>query len=433
MSTPVRFGTDGIRGKAGEHPCTAEVGVRVGRAAARLAGRGSSTRVALAVDTRPSATMLEAAVAAGIMAEGAQCVRLGMLPTSGVATVIAEGLAHTGVMLTASHNPSEDNGFKVIGPGGLKLSDAESAAVEAWIADQSVGVASPGRIFDLREVGFGVYTRSLLAAVPALGRLTGRRIAFDLAHGAGVVLRDWLRTNLPAECVFVGDGGGVINDGFGSEHPEALAAAVVQHGCDAGLAIDGDGDRCRLIDASGTLVDGDSLAWLLACGGGVERMAVTVMSTTALEASLPGVVVERTPVGDRHLAAAIREGAQLGCEESGHVLFHDALPTGDGLVTGLRALSYAFPAGSLAEAIAEFRPFPRRSGKLRVSERLRLDTLPSLSAACAAGEATLGGGRVFLRYSGTEPVLRILVEGPDSASVESVYAAVERAAREALS
>lgn len=431
--SPIRFGTDGIRGRAGEVPCTPEIGVQVGRAAVRLARSFRGERVLIARDTRPSGPMLEAAVAAGVAGEGGDALLVGVMPTSGLACALEAGIGDVGVMLTASHNPADDNGFKVLGPGGRKLSDDENAAIETWLRATPLAV-EPGEIQAGQDEAWEAYAAALLRAVPDREAFRGRRIAVDLANGAAVPVRDWLLAEIPAEWVFVGAGTGLPNDDVGSEHPAELQRTVRDEGCEAGFAVDGDGDRCRLVNEHGAVVDGDALAWLLAHGRGDRAVAVTVMSTTALEASLPGVRVVRTPVGDRHLAEAMRDReVTLGCEESGHVLFHDALPTGDGIVTGLRALALAAAAGGVAEATSAFRPYPRRLAKVRVAARPPLETIESLQAARREGERALGdGGRVFLRYSGTEPVLRVLVEGSDGAVVERVAGEVVRAAEAAL-
>jgi phosphoglucosamine mutase len=420
----VRFGTDGIRGVGGTFPCTAEVAVAVGRAVARV-----YRVVLIARDPRPSGRMLEAAVAAGAAAAGAEVRLLGVLPTSGLSVALRDGLGGVGVMLTASHNPPGDNGFKVLLGGGRKPTDEETASLEAAIAAPPVdGV--PGDICaDAR--GLPAWLAAVEAATD-LRPLAGRRIVVDLANGAGVVAAAWLRARLDATLIGAGDG--LPNEDVGSEHPEALQEAVLAARADAGFALDGDGDRCRVVDGRGRVVDGDALAWLLTRGRGIDRLAVTVMSTAALEASLPGVAVLRVPVGDRHLLAALADGrARMGAEESGHVVFDDALPTGDGLVTGLRALAAAFSAApSVVEAVAPFVPFPRRLLAVRTARRAPIADVPGLVAAIDDGERRLPGGRVFVRWSGTEPVLRVLAEGPDVEAVVAVAESVAAAARAGL-
>ena len=431
--THVAFGTDGIRGRAGTFPCTVEVGLQVGRAAARLARALGGDRVLIGRDTRPSGPALEAAVAAGAAAQGARVLLAGILPTSGVAVALHAGLGDVGVVLTASHNPAHDNGFKVLGPRGRKLDDDEQRRVEAWIAESPEGGAPPGGVEAVAEQATEAWWRGVRAAAPDPELLRGRRIAIDLAHGALAPHADRLRATFPADWVVVGAGEGTINDAVGSEHLASLQRAVREHGCEAGLAFDGDADRCRVVDERGEIVPGDAVAWFLARARGARTLAVTVMSSGALEASLEGVRVLRTPVGDRHLREAIdAQGADLGSEESGHVLFAD-FPAGDGLVTGLRLLGAALPQGSLSAAFSGFRPLPRRLEKVRVARRPPLDTVAELREAASAGEAALGAhGRVYLRYSGTEPVLRVLVEGADAATVDAVADRVVEVAERVL-
>lgn len=428
----IAFGTDGIRGRAGQAPITPEVGVAVGRAAARLAREAGGEAVVVGRDSRPSGAALEAAVAEGVAAEGLVARVAGLVPTSAVSTALAEGLGAAGVVITASHNPAPDNGFKVLGAGGRKLEADQTARVEAWIA-QDPAEGSRGRVEDVHARAWSLYTRALADRLPERRALAGARVAVDLANGACAPIVPWLQREVGARLVVVGSGDGLVNDGVGAVHPERLAKAVVDKGCIGGFAVDGDGDRCVLVDERGHVVPGDGLAWLLATGLGLPSLAVTVMSNAGLEASLPGVRVVRTEVGDKHLQEAMKGGIALGCEESGHVLFGDGLPTGDGILTGLRALGLALARGSVSGAVAGFRPFPRLLAKVPVSDRPPLSGVLPLREAALEGERELGdGGRVFLRYSGTEPLLRVLVEGADAATVERVTARVTRAAREAL-
>ncbi len=337
----IRFGTDGIRGHAGQGAITAETAAAVGRSAARWAQDAGTGRVVIGRDTRPSGPMLEDAVSAGVAAAGGEARIAGVLPTAAIAHALAEGLADTGVMITASHNPWPDNGFKVLLPGGRKPDDADAARLEEWIAEPPT-LHATGSQLDISRTAAQAYRSALRSAAGDLSALGRRAIAVDLANGAASSMVNFLRDLVPGQTVILGADGGPTNEGVGSEHPEALCAAVVEHGCYAGIAVDGDADRCRLVDGRGEVVAGDALAWLLAYHGKVDALAVTVMSNQGLEASLPGVRVVRTPVGDRHLAAAMRaDGLPLGAEESGHVLFADGLVAGDGLLTGLRASSWA--------------------------------------------------------------------------------------------
>jgi phosphoglucosamine mutase len=338
-------------------------------------------------------------------------------------------------MVTASHNHAADNGFKVLGPGGLKPDDAQTRRLEGWATSYARG-GLEGALDDVSASATVRYREAFEDAVGGLLALRGKRLAIDLAHGGASVHRDWLAAKLAPLCevTWLGQGEGVINEGVGSEHPEALGACVRSHGLDAGLAVDGDGDRCLLVNERGEVVPGDALAWLLTKQMRLPALAVTVMSNASLEASLPGVEVIRTPVGDRHLSMAMRSrGIGLGMEDSGHALFGDGLPGGDGLLTGLRALSAAWAvAESLSEAFGGFQPFPRRLTKVRVARRPDLHTDPELVEIQRAAEERLGSGRVFLRYSGTEPVLRILVEGPDPGRVDQVSDALTGRCAEVL-
>lgn len=431
----IRFGTDGVRGPAGTLPITASTGLAMGRAAVRLARSYGGDRVFIARDTRPSGPMLTAAVAAGVASAGGRALLADVLPTAGLMANLAAGVADVGVMVTASHNAAPDNGFKVMGRGGRKLSDADTQRVEEWLAEPEFQ-AEPGTLSAVGLQARKTYHRALDAVAPATTSLTDVTIAVDLANGAAVGTARWLRERYPAvRWVLRGTGDGLINKGVGSEHPAGLAELVRAEGAHAGIAVDGDADRCLLVDENGTVVHGDVLAWLLTTRSGSRSLAVTVMSTAALEGALPGVRVERTPVGDRHLMTAMQQhGLALGCEESGHVLFADGLPGGDGMLTGLRALALADLGGQpFSRTLSEFTPFPRSKTQVRVSERPPIDEVPQLVEACASGEARLGaGGRVFLRYSGTEPVLRVLVEGPDARAVQIVAGEITELATQVL-
>lgn len=430
MST-ITFGTDGIRGPAGEHPIVPEVGHRVGRAAVKLAGTPGA-RVVIARDTRPSGPALAAAVAQGVIDAGGIPCDAGVVPTAAVQIAVHTRLADVGVMVTASHNPAQDNGFKLLGPGGRKLDDALSARVEAWLDEPPVP-ACTGLVKDLSGEVRAEWRRRIALAVGDLSPLAGRRIAIDCANGALSEVREVIADLVPAEIVWLGTSG-PINEGCGSEHLQHLSARVRERVCQGGFAVDGDADRCRVVDEKGREIPGDAVTWRLAVDIGANGLAVTVMSNGALERQLPGVRIVRTPVGDRFLREAMdRDRLPLGAEESGHVLFADH-PGGDGLLCGLRALSAAFRAApGLSEAFAPFVPLPRKLTKLTVKTRPPLDGLVTVQRARQAGLERLGPfGRVFLRYSGTEPVLRILVEGEPSTVVDAVSAAVSSAAARAL-
>ena len=420
----MKFGTDGIRGRAGPSPIDPESAVKIGRAAARLATVNGDLAVLITRDTRPSGAMLAAACAAGVAGEGVQAIDGGVVPTAALAVGLKQGRGGAGIMITASHNPWSDNGFKILSSEGRKLTEAETEQVEAWLGAPEHASAI-GHLTTEPQI-LSAWIEALAERSP-LEALKNRKIALDLAEGSATVARPWLES-LPIDWVFVE--GDRINDGVGSEAPGRLARAVVEQRCEAGIAVDGDADRCLLVDERGTIIHGDALAWLLATRLGVKKLAVTVMSTGALAPALPGVELCITPVGDKHLQIAMREhDIPLGCEESGHVLFADH-PGGDGLLTGFRALGAALPEGALSEVLAPFIPWPRVKSKVRVSARPPLSSLPSVVDAVERGERALGkGGRVFLRYSGTEPVLRILVEGRAADTVNAVAADVERTVR----
>lgn len=411
----MKFGTDGVRGPAGVWPIDEAGAERIGAAAARLAGAGE--RVLVCRDTRPSGIELSRAVCDAIAAAGAVAVDAGVLPTPAVPFAISRGRAAAGVMITASHNPAADNGFKLFTEGGRKLNEAETREVEGWLAEPPVATEGGSVTAD------AALAQDYLDALVALAGvdLAGRRIAIDLANGAGTRLADALRTVAGATVVPVAAGDGPINAGCGAVHPERLAEVVRMQGLDGGFALDGDGDRCVLVDDQGDVVPGDALTWLLARHRAATGLAVTVMSTGALPGLLPGVDLHITPVGDKHLQRAMQaHDLPLGAEESGHVLFAD-WPGGDGLLAGLRGLAAAWTgAASVSEALADFAAFPRRVDKLRVARRPPIDSLAGAAERLSEWTERLDGGRVFLRYSGTEPVLRTLVEGP----VEAVVAAV---------
>ena len=429
----LKFGTDGIRGAAGVEPCTEAVAEKIGAAALRLARQYGGNRVLVARDRRPSGAALAEAVCRGVERSGGLCHYAEVLPTAGVSIGLAAGMADTGVMVTASHNPASDNGFKVISLGGHKLSDDERLRVEDWLA-LTIEDAPGGSIETVSDDAWSLYLQSIRDAITDPTAFIGRKIALDCANGALSPIAKYLNEVIPAEWVFVAAGDGVINEGVGSEYPNKLAETVVAHGCEAGIAVDGDADRCRLVDASGEVVVGDALAWMLATTMKVRALAVTVMSNGALEGALPTVRVVRTPVGDRHLRAAMNdEDIPLGCEESGHVLFSDRV-AGDGLTTGLRALTAAPHFGGLTTWSRGFVPLPRQVAKVRVKSRPPLEEVQSLVDLQRRRLGELGtGGRIFLRYSGTEPVLRVLVEGNSPDAIRDVLDEACAVAAEALS
>jgi len=424
----MKFGTDGVRGPAGQWPIDTDGAARIGAAAVRLGG-GGATRVVVGRDTRPSGPGLAQAVCDAIVSAGGVAIDAEVVPTPAVAWAVHTERADVGVMITASHNAAPDNGFKLFAEGGRKPTADETRQIEAWLAEPSVNRPGGEATSDRALVADYAAALGTLASVD----LSSRSIAVDCANGAATPLAARLAELCGARVVPVAAGDGPINEGCGAVHPKRLAETVRLQGLDAGFAVDGDADRCVLVTADGDVVPGDALTWLLTRHMHLDALAVTVMSNAALEGLLPGVRVARTPVGDKHLQRIMAaEGIALGAEESGHVLFHD-WPGGDGLLTGLRGLAAAFAsADTLAEAVSPYSAFPRDLSKIRVAQRTPLSDVPGLSDQQAAWEQQLGSGRVFLRYSGTEPVLRILVEGPEDAVVQAVSTEAQAWLSEAL-
>ncbi|WP_333834607.1 phosphoglucosamine mutase [Rubrimonas sp.] len=434
------FGTDGVRGLANRHPMTAETALAVGRAAAarfRRDGpeRGHAGRVVIGKDTRLSGYMIESALQAGFTSGGMDVLLLGPVPTPAVGMLTRSLRADVGVMVSASHNPFHDNGIKLFGPDGYKLSDAEEAEIEALV--EAPPPTDPERIGRARRIEGGVerYVEVAKASFPRGLRLDGLKVVVDCAHGAAYRAAPAALWELGAEVIPLGvsPNGTNINDGCGSTHPQACAAAVLERGAHLGVALDGDADRAILIDERGRIVDGDQLMALIAgrwaaagrlTGG---SLVATVMSNLGLERWLAarGVGLLRTRVGDRYVVETMRaEGCNLGGEQSGHVILADFATTGDGLIAALQALAAVAEAGRPAsETLRLFEPLPQKLISVR-AERAALEH-PAVRAAVAAVEARLNGrGRLLIRPSGTEPVIRVMAEGEDTALVETAVAEV---------
>jgi phosphoglucosamine mutase len=442
--TRTLFGTDGVRGRANTPPMTAEIALRLGQAAARRFRRGAHRhRVVIGKDTRLSGYMIESALQAGFTSAGMDVFLLGPTPTPAVGMLTRSMRADVGVMISASHNPFEDNGVKLFGPDGFKLSDAEEAEIEA-LMDAEDGLAEPGLIGRARRVEGALerYVEFAKASFPKALSLSGLRVVVDCANGAAYRAAPTVLWELGAEVVPLGVGpdGLNINDRCGSTHPEAARDAVIERRADLGVALDGDADRAIFLDERGRTVDGDQILALIAerlaaedrlAGGAV---AATVMSNMGLERRLQakGIDLVRTKVGDRYVVEAMRErGLNLGGEQSGHVVLTDFTTTGDGLIAALQALAAIVEAGRPAsETLRLFEPLPQALRSVRHAPGARPMEREGVKAAVAEAEARLGArGRLLVRPSGTEPVLRVMAEGEDAAEVRAVVEAVCAATR----
>lgn len=417
------FGTDGVRGVAGEK-LSAELALALGRAATEQVG-GEGKRVLIIRDTRESGAMLEAALAAGVAAAGGEVLLGGVLPTPAAPLLIAQYGFDLGVVVSASHNPYRDNGIKFFGSDSLKLSDATEEEIEARLEAPGPAPAAPGPIRELHGTQED-YLRSLEERFGALD-LGGTRVLLDCANGAAYRVAPEIFRRLGAQVTTVGTApdGRNINDGVGSTHVESLAAAVAQGGHDIGFAFDGDADRVLAADRNGVVVDGDELIALATLhlresgrlGGGV---AVTVMTNYGFHTAMreAGVEVAVTDVGDRYvLAELLRRGWSLGGEQSGHIIETGFVPSGDGIASALLTLE-ALGDSDLADRSAMVR-LPQKL--VNVSVKDKAAALAAVEPAAAAeGEALDGRGRVLVRASGTEELVRVMVEAPDEVECEAV-------------
>ena len=427
------FGTDGIRGLTNSPPMTAVTALKVGQAAGAHFVRGDHRhRVVIGKDTRLSGYMMESALVAGFCSVGMDVVLLGPMPTPAVAMLTHSMRADLGVMISASHNPFQDNGIKLFGPDGYKLSDEDELAIEARL-DSPPELAPPEMIGRAKRIddARGRYVHFAKSTFPDRLRLDGLKIVIDCANGAAYHVAPEALWELGAEVIALGvsPDGLNINDGCGSTHPELLQQTVVASGADIGLALDGDADRLIVVDEAGRIIDGDQLMALIALGlharGELrgEGVVATVMSNLGLERKLgdSGLKLLRTAVGDRYVLEEMRRtGCNVGGEQSGHIILADHATTGDGLVAGLQVLAALVEAKSPAsELLHQFEPLPQLLKNVRfngASEPLEAD---SVRQRIAAAEAELGGrGRLVIRKSGTEPLIRVMAEGDDPALVE---------------
>ncbi|HMO69579.1 MAG TPA: phosphoglucosamine mutase [Novosphingobium sp.] len=439
------FGTDGIRGRTNQGAMTAATAMKVGQAAGRRFLRGSHRhRVVIGKDTRLSGYMLENAMVAGFTSVGMDVVLLGPMPTPAVALLTRELRADVGVMISASHNPYEDNGIKLFGPDGFKLSDEDELAIEAMLDEDqpladSADIGRARRIDDAR----GRYIHAVKSALPDNLRLDGLKIAIDCANGAAYQVAPSAFWELGAEIVAVGvnPNGKNINERCGSTHLDLIRETVVASGADIGIALDGDADRLIVIDETGATVDGDQIMALIGSqwaaagklrGGGI---VATVMSNLGLERFLGGQGLDlfRASVGDRYVLEMMRaKGCNAGGEQSGHMILLDHGTTGDGTVAALQVLAALVQSGKRAsELLHLFDPVPQLLKNVRFAGGKPLDDARA-KAVIAEAEANLAGkGRLVIRPSGTEPVIRVMAEGDDAGQVEAVVDAICDAVREA--
>ena len=430
------FGTDGVRGRANQFPMTAEIALRLGAAAGRFFRRDGSAahRVVIGKDTRLSGYMLENALTAGFTSTGMNVLLVGPVPTPGVGFLTRSMRADVGVMISASHNPHQDNGIKFFGPDGFKLSDAAEAEIEAILAEdirlaQAENIGRAKRIDD----GRGRYQEFVKTSFPPGLRLDGLKVVIDCANGAAYKAAPEVLWELGAEVIPVGvsPNGTNINDRCGSTYPETAAEAVVAHGAHVGIALDGDADRVMILDETGRVADGDQIMALLAARWAEENrlrggtLVATVMSNLGLERFLGarGLRLERTAVGDRYVVEAMRRGGwNLGGEQSGHIVMTDYATTGDGLIAGLQFLAEMVRTGQPASTLVrQFDTVPQMLKNVRFADGKRPLEADSVKAVIEANAARIKGkGRILIRKSGTEPLIRVMAECEDPGLLEAV-------------
>ena len=439
------FGTDGIRGLTNTPPMTAEIAMRVGMAAGAHFLRGDHKhRVVIGKDTRLSGYMIENALVAGFTSVGMDVVQVGPMPTPAVAMLTRSMRADLGVMISASHNPYQDNGIKLFGPDGYKLSDDDERQIELHLAREPklaapTAIGRAKRIEDAR----GRYIHAVKQSLPEAVRLDGIRMVIDCANGAAYNSSPTAFWELGADVVAIGvtPNGTNINDLCGSTSPALLQETVVASGADIGIALDGDADRLIIVDEVGKIVDGDQIMALIGSswarqgllkGGGV---VATVMSNLGLERHLQGqgLTLERTKVGDRYVLERMKAGGfNVGGEQSGHMILSDHATTGDGTIAALQVLAELIRAGKPAsELLHQFDPVPQLLKNVRFAGGAPLDDA-AVKAAIAEGEAALAGnGRLVIRPSGTEPLIRVMAEGDDAGQVTQVVDMICDAVRKA--
>jgi phosphoglucosamine mutase len=444
MSSRRYFGTDGIRGRVGEGPISADFVLKLGNAAGRALAREGRPTVVIGKDTRISGYMFEAALEAGLVAAGANVRMLGPVPTPGVAYLTRSLRADAGIVISASHNPHYDNGIKFFSAQGEKLDDATELAIEAELDRPFATVSSEelGKAQRIDAAGMR-YAEFCKSTLPDEVDLRGLKIALDCAHGATYQIAPRLFEELGAEIVAIGTepDGLNINDGVGSTHIEALREFTVGQGADLGIAFDGDGDRLQMVDRHGHALDGDDLLYVLALDWQATQrlrgpVVGTLMTNYGLEKALAqrGIAFQRAKVGDRYVHQKLVEGqGVLGGETSGHLLCLDRATTGDGIVSALQVLEVMRRRGlDLHELLQGFDKVAQRTANLRVTPGAKPHETDAVQRELQRAQQELAGrGRAFVRASGTEPVVRVTVEADDAALVQEVLDRLSRAVREA--
>jgi phosphoglucosamine mutase len=444
------FGTDGVRGIANVEPMTSETALRLGRALAHVSKRSPHRhKILIGKDTRLSGYMLEQAMASGICSMGVDVLLVGPLPTPGIAFLTRTLRADAGVVISASHNAFQDNGIKFFSPAGFKLPDELELEIERLVLSDSIDALRPtateiGKAFRIDDA-VGRYNVFAKSTFPRHLTLDGVTLAIDCAHGAAYKVAPEVLEELGARVIPLGvePNGENINLDAGALHPQALQHAVRIGGAQMGIALDGDADRCILVDDQGDVVDGDEILAILAtelhARGQLARdtLVATVMSNLGLYTALRerGIEVATTPVGDRYVVEEmVKGGFNLGGEQSGHIVFLDHNTTGDGLVTALAVLSLLVEKGRpLSELRRVMTRFPQVLINLRVTHKPDVRTLPAVARTIDEAEHTLGDrGRVLIRYSGTEPLLRVMLEGEREPQIRSLAERIVAAARDAI-
>ena len=441
MSTAQRklFGTDGVRGVANVEPITSETALKLGRALAHVFKHdgGRHRRILIGKDTRLSGYMLETAMASGICSMGADVWLVGPLPTPGIAFLTRSMRADAGVVISASHNPFEDNGIKFFSREGFKLDDETERRIEDLVFDDGAMAKSRAAGADIGKAAriddaIGRYLVFLKTCVPRTLTFEGLKIAIDCANGAAYKVGPDALEELGADVVAIGvdPDGTNINAGCGAVHLDKLRESATRAGANVGVALDGDGDRAIFVDEHGELFDGDDVMALLGCRMAAEgrlkdnTVVATVMSNFGLELALThrGLRLVRTDVGDPAVVREMRAGAyNLGGEQSGHVILMDHSTTGDGLITALLVFSHMAQTGKPLSELRAMRRVPQVLENVPVRERLPFDRMPAVARAIAAGEERLRGcGRLLVRYSGTEMLVRVMVEGEDSVRIHEI-------------